>query len=174
MKCEVVSGDITAQEVDVVVNAANRTLLGGGGVDGAIHRAGGPEIVRECEKVRQSQWPEGLPTGEATATTAGDLAARWVVHTVGPVWSTSRDTSALLESCYIRSLEVADGLGAKTIAFPLVSAGAYGWPIPDAARIAVDAVRAYAKAHPDSAVERVRFVGYSAATYAALTEALVR
>ncbi|MFY0406285.1 O-acetyl-ADP-ribose deacetylase [Solicola sp. PLA-1-18] len=137
-----VRGDITTLDVDVVVNAANSGLLGGGGVDGAIHRAGGPAILAECRELRATTWPDGLPTGEAVATTAGDLPARWVVHTVGPVWSRSSDLSGRLRSCYTRSLEVADGLGAASVAFPLISAGVYGWPLDDAVEQAVTAIEA--------------------------------
>jgi O-acetyl-ADP-ribose deacetylase (regulator of RNase III) len=133
-------GDITAEQADAIVNAANSSLLGGGGVDGAIHRRGGSAILAECRELRESRFPEGLPTGQAVATTAGDLAARWVIHTVGPVYSARDDRSALLASCYERSLAVADELGAATVAFPAVSAGIYGWPHADAARIALTTV----------------------------------
>ncbi len=116
--------------------------MGGGGVDGAIHRAGGPQILAECKQVRADRFPDGLPTGKAVATTAGRLPARWVIHTVGPVWSKRQDRSALLADCYRNSLAVADELGARSIAFPAISAGIYGWPMDDAARIAVATVRA--------------------------------
>ncbi|SDS56736.1 O-acetyl-ADP-ribose deacetylase [Corynebacterium timonense] len=171
MRISVVPGDITTQQVDAVVNAANHTLMGGGGVDGAIHRAGGPEILRECRKIREDEWPDGLPTGEAAPTTAGNLPARWVIHTVGPVWAKTKDKSGQLASCYRRSLEVAAELGARSVAFPLVSAGVYGWALPDAARIAAETARAYAEEHPDSPVEEVRFVAFSEKTRAALEEA---
>jgi O-acetyl-ADP-ribose deacetylase (regulator of RNase III) len=133
-------GDITAQRADAVVNAANSSLLGGGGVDGAIHRRGGPAILAACRELRTSRYPDGLPTGQAVATTAGELPARWVIHTVGPVYSAAEDRSALLASCYAQSLRVADELGAKVVAFPAVSAGIYGWPHDDAARIALTTV----------------------------------
>ena len=133
-------GDITAEQADAIVNAANSSLLGGGGVDGAIHRRGGSAILAECRELRESRYPEGLPAGQAVATTAGGLAARWVIHTVGPVYSAQDDRSALLVSCYERSLAVADELGATTVAFPAVSAGIYGWPHADAARIALTTV----------------------------------
>lgn len=136
-----VTGDITQQRVDAIVNAANSSLLGGGGVDGAIHRAGGPAILRACRELRETSYPQGLPTGDAVATTAGDLPAKWVIHTVGPVYSKSEDRSALLESAYRRSLEVAVTVGAQSVAFPAVSAGIYGWPLADAARIALSTVR---------------------------------
>jgi len=149
-----VRGDITQQSVDVIVNAANSSLLGGGGVDGAIHRRGGPEILAACRELRASQYGKGLPTGRAVATTAGRLDARWVVHTVGPVWSATEDRSALLASCYRESLRVAAELGARTVAFPAISTGIYGWPMDDGARIAVRTVLAEAAAP----VEEVRFV----------------
>lgn len=142
MRIELRHGDITRVEVDAVVNAARRSLLGGGGVDGAIHHAGGPEILAECRALRAERLPDGLPTGQAVATTAGNLPARWVIHTVGPVYGSTRDGSELLADCYRNSLAVADELGARTVAFPLVSAGAYGWPVDDALRTALDTLRA--------------------------------
>ena len=157
---EAVRGDITIQHVDAIVNAANSSLLGGGGVDGAIHRAGGPAILAECRELRRTRFPDGLPTGEAVATTAGRLPARVVVHTVGPVYSAREDRSALLASCYRRSLEVAQEHGARSIGFPAVSAGIYGWPMADAARIAVSTVRAAVEASPDD-FDLVRFVLFS-------------
>jgi O-acetyl-ADP-ribose deacetylase (regulator of RNase III) len=135
------AGDITRHPADAIVNAANSSLLGGGGVDGAIHRAGGPEILAACRQLRASVLPDGLPTGAAVATTAGRLPARWVIHTVGPVYHATEDRSALLASAYRESLRVADELGAATVAFPAVSAGAYGWPGELAASIALDTVR---------------------------------
>jgi O-acetyl-ADP-ribose deacetylase (regulator of RNase III) len=148
-----VLGDITEQHVDAIVNAANSSLLGGGGVDGAIHRRGGPEILAECRRLRASHYGKGLRPGQAVATTAGRLPARWVIHTVGPVYATDEDRSAVLASCFTESLRVADDLGAATIAFPAVSTGIYRWPIADAARIAVAAVRA-----SPTSVTDVRFV----------------
>jgi O-acetyl-ADP-ribose deacetylase (regulator of RNase III) len=131
------SGDITQQHVDAIVNAANSRMRGGGGVDGAIHRAGGPEILEDCVQ----RFPKGLPPGAAGWTTAGNLAATWVIHTVGPrFWNGDGDRD-LLGRCYRNVLEVADELGASTVAFPLVGSGAFGWPQADAARIAVDALR---------------------------------
>jgi O-acetyl-ADP-ribose deacetylase len=171
---ELVQGDITLQSVDAIVNAANSSLLGGGGVDGAIHRRGGPEILAECRKLRASlphsrlrssggtPIGKGLPTGQAIATTAGKLDARWVIHTVGPVFSQSEDRSELLASCYRESLRVADELGARTVAFPAVSAGIYGWPMEDAARIAVGTVR-----DTETAVTEVRFVLFDERAYEA-------
>jgi O-acetyl-ADP-ribose deacetylase (regulator of RNase III) len=153
MRVEVVQGDITEQAVDAIVNAANSTLLGGGGVDGAIHRCGGPAILEECRAVRAEQHPDGLPTGRAVATTAGDLPARWVIHTVGPVYAAVDDPAELLASCHVESLRVADELGAKTVAFPAISTGVYGYPVEEAAPVAVAAVRG-----ADTGVELVRFV----------------
>ncbi len=142
MQIELIQGDITTIEVDAIVNAANHSLMGGGGVDGAIHRAGGPEILAECREIRRTSWPDGLPTGRAVATTAGRLPARWVIHTVGPVYAKGRDKSSELRSAYTESLAVADDLGAATVAFPLISAGVYGWPKDDAVRQALTAMDA--------------------------------
>ncbi|MFD7642347.1 O-acetyl-ADP-ribose deacetylase [Kitasatospora sp. NPDC059795] len=162
MRITLVQGDITEQEVDAVVNAANSSLLGGGGVDGAIHRKGGPEILADCRKLRASHYGQGLPTGRAVATTAGRLPARWVVHTVGPVFRPEdrRQRAELLASCYRESLRVAAELGARTVAFPAISAGIFGWPVDDAARIALTTV---AEAAPD--LDEVRFVLFGAETY---------
>ena len=155
-----VQGDITAETVDAIVNAANSSLMGGGGVDGAIHRKGGAAVLDACRDLRASRYGRGLPTGQAVATTAGELDARWVIHTVGPVWSKSEDRSALLASCYRESMRVADELGAKTVAFPAVSAGIYGWPMEDAARIALGTVRGMS-----TGVEEARFVLFGADAY---------
>ncbi|MFJ4846502.1 MULTISPECIES: O-acetyl-ADP-ribose deacetylase [unclassified Streptomyces] len=159
-----VQGDITEQAVDAVVNAANSSLLGGGGVDGAIHRRGGPQILEECRALRASHYGRGLPTGQAVATTAGRLPARWVIHTVGPVWSATEDRSAQLASCYRESLRVADELGARTVAFPAVSTGVYGWPLEGGARIALETVRGVRGAR--GALEEVRFVLFDERAYA--------
>ncbi|MFF5251290.1 O-acetyl-ADP-ribose deacetylase [Streptomyces leeuwenhoekii] len=162
-----VRGDITDQSVDAIVNAANSSLLGGSGVDGAIHRRGGPAVLAECRRLRATRYGRGLPTGQAVATTAGDLDARWVIHTVGPVHSATEDRSGLLASCYRESLRVADELGARTVAFPAISTGVYRWPPDDAARIAITAVR-----DARTSVEEVRFVLLDArvhAAFAALT-----
>ena len=160
-------GDITEQPVDAIVNAANSTLLGGGGVDGAIHRRGGPSILEECKMIRATAWPEGLPTGQAVATTGGALHARWVIHTVGPVYASDEDPPALLASCHTESLRVADDLGARTVAFPAISTGVYGYPLGEAARVAIEAV-----ATADTAVEEVRFVLFGSDAYAAFADAL--
>ncbi|WP_408669138.1 O-acetyl-ADP-ribose deacetylase [Jatrophihabitans sp.] len=156
MRLELVLGDITEQHVDAVVNAANSSLLGGSGVDGAIHRRGGPEIVRACRALRADAYPHGLPTGHAVATTAGRLPARWVIHTVGPVYSDTEDRGDLLRSCYRRSLQVADELGAGSVAFPLVSAGAYRWPVRSAVEVAVDVLRSARP--PGTSVKTARLV----------------
>ncbi|MCK7624747.1 O-acetyl-ADP-ribose deacetylase [Streptomyces sp. RS10V-4] len=155
-----VQGDITAQAVDAVVNAANSSLLGGGGVDGAIHRRGGPDILAECRALRAGHYGRGLPTGQAVATTAGRLPARWVIHTVGPVHSATEDRTALLVSCYTQSLRTAAELGARTVAFPAISAGVYRWPLPDAARTAVTTVRAALASDP-TAFDEIRFVVFN-------------
>ncbi|MGA5296300.1 O-acetyl-ADP-ribose deacetylase [Streptomyces koyangensis] len=155
-----VKGSITEQAVDAVVNAANSSLLGGGGVDGAIHRQGGPEILAACRDLRASHYGKGLPTGEAVATTAGRLPAQWVIHTVGPVWSTSEDRSDLLAACHRNALRVAAELGARTVAFPAISTGVYGWPLEDAARIATETVRT-----TPTSVEEVRFVLFDDRAY---------
>ncbi|MEV7031485.1 O-acetyl-ADP-ribose deacetylase [Streptomyces sp. NPDC093272] len=162
-----VQGDITRQTADAIVNAANSSLLGGGGVDGAIHRRGGPAILEDCRKLRAGHYGKGLPTGQAVATTAGDLDARWVIHTVGPVHSRSEDRSGQLASCYRESLRRADELGARTVAFPAVSTGIYGWPLDDGARIAVATVRETA-----TAVEEVRFVLFDDRAYEAFAAQL--
>ncbi|WP_306356615.1 MULTISPECIES: O-acetyl-ADP-ribose deacetylase [unclassified Nocardia] len=163
----IVRGDITEQEVDAVVNAANSSLLGGGGVDGAIHRKGGPEILAECRALRAAKYGRGLPQGRAVATTAGKLPARWVIHTVGPVWSASEDRSAVLASCYRESLRVADELGAESVAFPAVSTGIFRWPMDDGARIAVETVRT-----AGTSVREVRFVLFSEDAYRVFEAAL--
>lgn len=160
-------GDITRQPVDAVVNAANSSLMGGGGVDGAIHRAGGPAILDECKRIRDEEYPEGLPTGEAVATTAGELTTRWVIHTVGPVYAKSDDRSGLLASCHTESLRVADELGAKSVAFPAISTGVYGYPLEEAAGVALRAVRG-----ADTQVEEVRFVLFDDEAYEAFESAL--
>ncbi|MGV9287264.1 O-acetyl-ADP-ribose deacetylase [Streptomyces sp. NPDC003719] len=157
-----VRGDITRQSADAIVNAANSSLLGGGGVDGAIHRRGGPAILEACRRLRAGHLGKGLPTGRAVATTAGDLDARWVIHTVGPVWSATEDRSGLLASCYRESLRVADELGARTVAFPAISTGVYRWPMDDAARIAVETVRT-----TPTSVTEARFVLFDARAYEA-------
>jgi O-acetyl-ADP-ribose deacetylase len=164
MKITFEMGDITDQDVDAIVNAANHTLMGGGGVDGAVHRRGGPEILAECKKLRESRFPDGLPTGQAVATTAGRLTARWVIHTVGPTYAASKDKSQLLADCFRNSLRIADELGAVTVAFPAISTGVYRWPVDDAARIALATVRA-----SNTQVNEVRFVLFDQTAYDVFT-----
>jgi O-acetyl-ADP-ribose deacetylase (regulator of RNase III) len=167
MTIALIQGDITEQRVDAIVNAANSSLLGGGGVDGAIHRRGGPMILEECRALRAGHYGRGLPTGRAVATTAGDLPARWVIHTVGPVYSKTEDRSHLLASCYRESLRLADELGAASIAFPAVSAGIYGWPLEDAARIAITTVH-----ETPVSVTDVRFVLFTAGIHSVFERVL--
>ena len=151
MKIRLVEGDITTQEVDAVVNAANSRMRGGGGVDGAIHRAGGPAVLEDCKQ----RFPDGLATGDAGWTTAGEMPAQWVIHVVGPNYSAGQTDRSLLTSCYARALEVADELGARTIAFPLVSAGIYGWPLDDAVDAAVSTLQS-----AETKVEEARIVAF--------------
>jgi O-acetyl-ADP-ribose deacetylase (regulator of RNase III) len=162
-----VEGDLTTQEVDAIVNAANSTLLGGGGVDGAIHRAGGPSILAECREIRRTTFPEGLPTGRAVATGGGNLPARWVIHTVGPVYAASADPSGELASCFTESLRVADELGVRTVAFPAISTGVFGYPVEEAAGVAIGAVRG-----AETEVEEVRFVLFGREAFEAFERAL--
>jgi O-acetyl-ADP-ribose deacetylase (regulator of RNase III) len=170
MSIDAVLGDLTTEHADALVNAANSSLLGGGGVDGALHAAAGPALLAACRRVRAEQWPDGLPVGEAVATEAGKLPARWVIHTVGPNRNAGLTDEALLASCYTRSLDVALTLGAHTIAFPAVGAGVYGWDAETAARVAVGAVAA----HPRTGIERTRFVLFSPRLYDAFAAELAR
>ncbi|MRG60838.1 RNase III inhibitor [Agromyces sp. CFH 90414] len=160
-----VLGDLAQQHVDVIVNAASRAMRGGGGVDGAIHRAGGPAILRDCI----ARFPHGLATGDAGWTTAGDLPARWVVHAVGPDFTAGQRDRSLLESCYRRALEVADELDATSVAFPLISAGIYGWPREDAIDAAVDTVTT-----TPTRVAEVRLVARDAEIFEAIRAAIER
>lgn len=155
MNVTVVQGDITQQDVDAVVNAANTRMRGGGGVDGAIHRAGGPAVLEDCVR----RFPDGLATGDAGWTIAGDLAARWVIHVVGPNRNAGQTDRSLLTSCYSRALEVADELGARSVAFPLVSAGVYGWPKDDAVAAALEVFRS-----AETQVEEARIVAFDRPT----------
>jgi O-acetyl-ADP-ribose deacetylase len=163
MDLTVVQSDITSQEVDAVVNAANRAMRGGGGVDGAIHRAGGPAVLQDCV----ARFPDGLATGDAGWTTAGDLPARWVIHVVGPNYGRGERDRSLLVSCYARALAVADELGARSVAFPLVSAGSYNWPLDDAAAAAVETLRT-----TPTEVAQVRLVAFGRESYDALVAAV--
>jgi O-acetyl-ADP-ribose deacetylase (regulator of RNase III) len=167
-------GDITTIHVDAIVNAANSSLLGGGGVDGAIHRAAGPDLLSACRALRASSHPDGLPVGEAVATPAFALPARWVIHTVGPNRHAGQADPALLASCFRRSLEVADEVGATSVAFPAVSAGVYGWEAQEVASIAVAVVRGWQDEHPNATVEDVRFVLFNEPLLEAFTALLAR
>jgi O-acetyl-ADP-ribose deacetylase (regulator of RNase III) len=139
-----VRGDITEMETEAIVNAANSSLMGGGGVDGAIHRRGGPQILEECKRIRATEWPQGLPTGRAVITSGGNLKARYIIHTVGPIWrGGNRGESELLAQAYQNSLRLAVAKGLKTVAFPSISTGAYGYPIEDACRVALEAVKEF-------------------------------
>lgn len=172
MHLEAVQGDITAQPVDAVVNAANSTLLGGGGVDGAIHRAAGPELLEECRRVRAARWHDGLPVGEAVATGAGEMPSRWVIHTVGPNWHRGQRDHGLLASCFSRSLHVAHEVGAASVAFPAISAGVFGWEPATVADVAVRTVRQTGAEVPG--VSLVRFVLFDAAMLGVFRQALDR
>ncbi|MCX6399677.1 MAG: macro domain-containing protein [Propionibacteriales bacterium] len=163
MEIEVVEGDITEQQVDAVVNAANNRMRGGSGVDGAIHGAGGPEVLADCVR----RFPEGLATGDAGWTTAGLMPARWVIHVVGPNRNVGQTDRSLLTSCYRRALEVADEIGARLVAFPLISAGAYGWPKDDAVDAALETLRG-----TPTQVETARIVAFGRSSYDLITERL--
>lgn len=183
MQVEIIRGDITTQHVDVIVNAAAPHLLGGGGVDGAIHRAGGPSILAACLELRRTRYPAGLPTGHAVETTAGDLPARWVIHTVGPVYRMRTHgpgrsepceddpfhDGPLLDDCYRASLQLADALGADSIAFPSISTGAYGWPVDDATSRVASLLE---REGSNFAVRVVRLVAYSPSAFHSLSAAL--
>jgi O-acetyl-ADP-ribose deacetylase (regulator of RNase III) len=153
-------GDITKENVDAVVNAANGTLMGGGGVDGAIHRAGGPEILRECKEIRRLQFPDGLPTGQAVITTAGRMPAKHVIHTVGPVYGRgSKDKAELLAACYRNSLSLAAENGLKTIAFPAISTGVYGYPLAEAAKVSSQTIERFLSSNVS--LQEIRMVFFS-------------
>ncbi len=161
----IVEGDITKEATDAIVNAANSGLRGGGGVDGAIHRAGGPAIMQECRAIGH------CPTGQAVITTGGNLKARYVIHTVGPVWSGgTRNEAALLRSAYLESLKLAAKKGLKSVSFPAISTGAYGYPLHEAARIALETAADFLKGHPE--IEQVRFVLFGKTTYDVFAEEL--
>src|SRR5215467_12497465 len=154
-------GDLTKENVDAIVNAANGTLLGGGGVDGAIHRAGGPEILKECREIRRVQYPDGLPTGQAVITTAGKMMAKCVIHTVGPVYgSGGKEKAKLLAACYRNSLQLAIDNKLKTVAFPAISTGIYGYPLGEAAKVSSSAIEQFLSA--DTSIQEVRLIFFSA------------
>jgi O-acetyl-ADP-ribose deacetylase (regulator of RNase III) len=153
-------GDITKEDVDAVVNAANGSLMGGGGVDGAIHRAGGPEILKECKEIRATQYPEGLPIGDAVMTTAGKMAAKYVIHTVGPVYGRGgKDKAELLAACYRNSLKLAADKGLQSIAFPAISTGVYGYPLDEAAGVSSHAIAEFLSSDPS--ISEVRLVFFA-------------
>ncbi|MDR0945100.1 MAG: O-acetyl-ADP-ribose deacetylase [Bifidobacteriaceae bacterium] len=175
MRIEIVLGDITMQRVDAIVNAANSTLLGGGGVDGAIHRAAGPSLLAECRRLRQSTLPDGLPVGHAVATRGGNLPARWVIHTVGPNIHWGQTDPALLASCFTESLRVAREVGARSVAFPAISAGVYGWAAERVAEVAAgvmrDQVATGDAADAGPTVDLVRFVLFNEPLLSAFRDA---
>jgi O-acetyl-ADP-ribose deacetylase (regulator of RNase III) len=157
---ELIKGDITDVEADAIVNAANSTLLGGGGVDGAIHRKGGPKILEECKLIRATEWPDGLPTGKAVMTSGGTLKAKHVIHTVGPVWLGGFHVEAeLLKQAYRNTLKLAVSKGLRTIAFPSISTGVYGYPVEEASRVALGTVKTFLEG--EDKLERVIFVLFS-------------
>lgn len=157
---QLIKGDITTADADAVVNAANSSLLGGGGVDGAIHRKGGSAILEECKAIRQTSWPEGLPTGKAVITSGGKLKAKYVIHTVGPVWhGGKRKEAELLREAYMNSLQLAVSKGLRTIAFPSISTGAYGYPVEKASRVALEAVKEFIE--KEGTLDKVVFVLFS-------------
>ncbi|GAA4418743.1 O-acetyl-ADP-ribose deacetylase [Georgenia halophila] len=172
MELEAVIGDITREHVDAIVNAANSSLMGGGGVDGAIHRAAGPGLLEECMELRRTELPDGLPAGRAVPTAGHDLPADWVIHTVGPNARRGETDPAVLASCFASSLDVAAEVGAATVAFPAVSAGVFGWAMDDVASIGVEAVRAWRPPEGGSGVEKVRFVLAGEEGLTAFTRAL--
>ena len=153
-------GDITKEDAQAIVNAANGSLLGGGGVDGAIHRAGGADILKECKEIRRTQFPDGLPTGQAVVTTAGKMTAKYVIHTVGPVYGGGgKDKAEQLAACYRNSLALAAKKRIKTIAFPAISTGIYGYPLDQAAQVSSKAVEEFLKSDPS--IQQVRLVFFS-------------
>ncbi len=157
---QLIKGDITDVEADAIVNAANSTLLGGGGVDGAIHSKGGPKILQECKRIRELEWPDGLPTGNAVVTSGGNLKAKYVIHTVGPIWRGGvHEEAKLLRRAYWNSLKLAAAKGLKSVAFPSISTGAYSYPTEEASRVAIAAVKDYLKT--ENRIERVTFVLFS-------------
>lgn len=164
-------GDITEMDTDAIVNAANPSLMGGGGVDGAIHRKGGPKILEECKRIRAAEWPDGLPTGKAVMTSGGNLKTKYVIHTVGPVWHGGKSREAeLLAKAYVNCLKLAFSKGLKTIAFPSISTGAYGYPITEASRIALKSVKQFLE--KEDAFEKVVFVLFTQRDFEVYKEAL--
>ncbi|TAJ82249.1 O-acetyl-ADP-ribose deacetylase [bacterium] len=153
-------GDITKENANAIVNAANGSLMGGGGVDGAIHRVGGPDILKECKEIRRTQYPQGLPTGQAVITAAGKMTAKHVIHTVGPVYGRGgKDKAELLADCYRNSLSLAAKKGLKTVAFPAISTGVYGYPLEEAAQVSSQAIEKFFQT--DSSIQEIRLVFFS-------------
>jgi len=171
VEIQTILGDITRAQVDAIVNAANGSLLGGGGVDGAIHAAAGPALLAECRELRRTVLPAGLPVGDAVATGAGRLPCRWVIHTVGPNRHAGQTDPALLARCFTSSLDVAAQLGAASVAFPAVSAGVYGWDVHEVARVALAATRTWDDDHPAHGIDLVQFVLFSSPALAAFRDA---
>ena len=166
---QLVRGDITEVEADAIVNAANSSLMGGGGVDGAIHRRGGPKIAEECRRIRETEWPDGLPTGKAVITSGGNLKAKHVIHTVGPVWLGGFHVEAeLLKQAYRNSLKLAVANGLKVVAFPSISTGAYGYPVEEASRVAVNTIKAFLE--KEDKLERVILVLFSEGDFKVYSE----
>ncbi len=166
-----VKGDITEQDTEAIVNAANPSLMGGGGVDGAIHRKGGPTIREECARIREREWPDGLPVGEAVITSGGRLKARYVIHTVGPIWrGGNKREPELLARAYQNSLRLAVSRGIKTVSFPSISTGAYGYPVEKASRVALKAVKEFLE--KEDRLEEVRFVLFTEEDFRVYQEAL--
>lgn len=166
-----VQGDITEMETDAIVNAANPSLMGGGGVDGAIHRKGGPKILEECKQIRATEWPNGLPTGKAVITSGGNLKAKYIIHTVGPVWHGGNSGEPeLLAEAYRNSLKLAVSKGLKTIAFPSISTGAYGYPIEKACKVALKAVKEFLE--KEDKLDKVMLVLFSRRDFEVYKEAL--
>ena len=161
-RVRVLTGDLTRQETDAIVNAANSTLLGGGGVDGAIHSAGGPQILAECREIRSTLWPDGLPVGEAIITGAGRLPSRYVIHTVGPIYGQHGGREAeLLAACYRNALRLAASRSLASVAFPAISTGVYGYPPEEAARVASEAIKGYLQEDEHGSLGEVRLVFFS-------------
>jgi O-acetyl-ADP-ribose deacetylase len=157
-------GDITKEEVDVIVNAANSSLMGGGGVDGAIHKSGGSQLLNECKQIRQTSYPDGLPTGKAVITSAGNLPAKYVIHTVGPIYSKEgKNAAKLLASCYTESLRLAVQKGISLIAFPSISTGVYGYPKDEAAMVSSQAIDDFLRA--DNTLNQIRLVFFAPSDY---------
>ena len=166
---ELIKGDITEVEADAIVNAANSSLMGGGGVDGAIHRKGGPKILEESRRIREKEWPDGLPPGNAVITSGGNLKARFVIHTVGPIWHGGFQQEAeVLKQSYRNSLKLAVAKGLKTVAFPSISTGAYGYPIDEASRIAIDTIKTFLG--KEDTLEKVILVAFTDADFKVYSE----